>query len=102
MSVELLQAGGAGGFGAIFGAFISWAGFKSRLDGQEARIVQLENDVVYADTCKMCKNGSESSHVDVIARIDRMERTSAEQHVELKREIRALIIAVVKQGGELE
>jgi hypothetical protein len=100
--LDLLQTGGAGGVGAIFGAFLAWAGFKSRLDGQEARIIQLENDVVYADTCKMCKNGTETSHVDVIARMDRLEKTFLDQHVEIKRDIRTLTIAVVKMGGEIE
>jgi hypothetical protein len=92
--MDLLQSGGIGGAGALFGAFLTWAGFKSRLDSQEARLVQLEKDVVYGDTCKVCKSGTDHGHTEVMARMDKLENV-------LKQEVRALIIAVAKQGGQI-
>jgi len=49
---DLFTQGGIGGVGAFFGAFLSWLGFKQRLDAQDKRINTLADNVVYEDTFK--------------------------------------------------
>ena len=45
MPENLIQTGGAGAGGAIFGAIMTFFGFKRRIE-------KLEDSVVYSDTCE--------------------------------------------------
>lgn len=56
----------SGGGGGLLGTILTYLGFKSRLDSQEKRIEQLEQDVVYKDVHTEC---SKAWH-DALARID--------------------------------
>lgn len=57
MMSDLFAQGGIGGAGALFGSFISWLGFKQRLDAQDKRIDILADSVIYEDTFKATTNG---------------------------------------------
>jgi len=59
MMSDLIAQGGAGGAGALFGTFLAFIGFKSRLDGQDKRIGKLADSVVYEDTFKSTIEGFE-------------------------------------------
>lgn len=47
---ELPELGVSGGIGALIGAVLTWAGFKSRLDAQDSRITRLEQTSVMLTT----------------------------------------------------
>ncbi len=55
---ELPELGVSGGIGALLGAVLTWAGFKSRLDAQDLRISRLEQTTVvlsaYEEHAKGC------------------------------------------------
>jgi len=55
---ELPELGVSGGVGALLGAILTWAGFKSRLDAQDLRIARLEQTTVvitaYEEHAKGC------------------------------------------------
>jgi len=70
---ELIQVGGVGGIGALFGALLTWAGFKEKLKSGEDRTIQLEKDVVYRDTCDMCQKNSDHRFKDITDRLSRVE-----------------------------
>jgi|GEM_PF-6561049 len=54
MPENLLQTGGAGGAGALLGSFLTFIGFKRRIE-------QLEEGVVYKDTCEAKVKGMEDA-----------------------------------------
>ena len=54
---DLFAQGGAGGAGAFFGGFLSWLGFKQRLEAQDKRLDTLADSVMYEDTCEATVNG---------------------------------------------
>lgn len=59
MMSDLIAQGGAGGAGALFGTFLAFIGFKSRLDGQDKRLERLADNVMYEDTCEAKTKGLE-------------------------------------------
>jgi len=61
---DLITQGGAGGAGALFGAFLSWFGFKQRLDAQDKRLDMLSKDVMYENTCEAKTIGLEKRMQD--------------------------------------
>jgi hypothetical protein len=65
----------SGGAGAIFGSFLTWAGFRDRLNIQEKRLVQLERDVIYRDTCSMCQQDKQHSVESLMSRVSRIEES---------------------------
>lgn len=70
---DLIQSGGIGGIGALFGALLTWAGFRERLAVGEDRAIQLEKDVVYKDTCTVCQKDSDHRFKDITDRLSRVE-----------------------------
>jgi len=54
---NLIAQGGAGGAGAFFGAFLSWIGFRQRLDAQDKRLDTLVGSVMFENTCEATVNG---------------------------------------------
>jgi len=78
MPDNLLQTGGAGGIGALFGAVLGFFGIKSRLDS-------LEQSTVKKETCIVVQK---SSH-------DLMDAQN-----EMLREIRTDIKAILKNGNK--
>ncbi|HUW44855.1 MAG TPA: hypothetical protein VMW50_03575 [Dehalococcoidia bacterium] len=70
---DLIQSGGIGGIGALFGALLAWAGFRERLAVGEDRAIQLEKDVVYKDTCTVCQKDSDHRFKDITDRLSRVE-----------------------------
>lgn len=65
---NLIAQSGAGGAGALFGTFLAFIGFKSRLDAQDKRLERLADSVVYEDTCEARIKGLESK-IDVIIKL---------------------------------
>ncbi|HEX8949623.1 MAG TPA: hypothetical protein VF790_11710 [Dissulfurispiraceae bacterium] len=53
-----LQNAGYGTGGGIFGALLAFLGFRER-------IVKLEKNVVYGDTCKVCKEDGDKIHTQL-------------------------------------
>ena len=55
---EISELGVSSGVGALLGAILTWAGFKSRLDAQDLRISRLEQTTVvvtaYEEHAKGC------------------------------------------------
>ena len=51
MPNDLLQVGSAAGGGGILGVFMSWIGFKSRMDRIERAIESMTDKVVFKDLC---------------------------------------------------
>ena len=51
MPNDLLQVGSAAGGGGILGVFMSWIGFKSRMDRIEHAIESMTDKVVFKDLC---------------------------------------------------
>jgi len=51
MPNDLLQVGSAAGGGGILGVFMSWLGFKSRMDRIERAIESMTDKVVFKDLC---------------------------------------------------
>lgn len=86
---DLLQSGGIGGIGALFGALLSWAGFRERVISLEARNTQLEKDVVYKDTCAMCQKDKDHNNISVNDRLTRIESTVDNGFKEVKDLIRS-------------
>ena len=68
---DLFAQGGAGGVGALLGAFFSWLGFKQRLDAQDKRIDTLADDVMYKDTCAATTKGIEQQLKDIKAFLEK-------------------------------
>lgn len=48
---NLLQTGGAGGFGAVLGALMSFFGIKGKINDVDKRIDNLAGVVQFASTC---------------------------------------------------
>lgn len=72
---DLIQSGGIGGIGAVFGAVLAWAGFRERLKAGEDRVIQLEKDVIYEDTCEMCQKDSDHRFKDISDRLTKVENS---------------------------
>jgi len=51
MPNDLLQVGSAAGGGGILGVFMSWIGFRSRMDRIERAIESMTDKVVFKDLC---------------------------------------------------
>lgn len=62
---DLMQDGGVGAVGALFGAILAWAGFRERMKSGEDRVIQLEKDVVYQESCNKCEKGSDHRFTDL-------------------------------------
>jgi hypothetical protein len=80
----------SGGAGALIGSFLTWAGFRDRLSSQEARLVQLEKDVLYRDTCEMCQQDKAHSADALMGRVARLEATLDIGIADIKNMIRNL------------
>ena len=80
MPGDILQTGGVGGAGALFGALITWAGFKSRLD-------KLESGVVLKETCGVCEKASSNRGSELAHRLDRLEATVTNGFSEIHRRL---------------
>lgn len=48
---DLLTTGGAGGFGAILGAFMTFFGIKGKIKDVDKRIDRLTDVVAFSSTC---------------------------------------------------
>ena len=86
---DLIQSGAFGGVGALFGAVLAWAGFRERMVSLETRNSQLEKDVVYKDTCAMCKTDSTHKDSSLSERLARLETTVDNGFKEVKDLIRS-------------
>lgn len=62
---DLPDMGLSGGVGALVGAVLTWAGFKSRLDSQDARIKALEEGAVTEATCTERAKGCYTQFTDI-------------------------------------
>ena len=49
---DLISTGGAGGFGALLGALMSFFGIKSKINDVDKRIDRLADVVQYSSTCE--------------------------------------------------
>lgn len=74
MMSDLFAQGGIGGAGALFGSFISWLGFKQRIDAQDKRIDTLAEGVMHEDTCEAKTNGIEKRMDDQSVLLTEMGR----------------------------
>jgi len=74
---DLFTQGGVGGAGALFGGFLSWLGFRQRLEAQDKRIDILADSVVYEDTFEATTNGIEK-------RLDTFEKLLTEMRGDIK------------------
>ena len=63
---NLLQTGGAGGFGAILGAFLTFFGIKGKIEDVDKRIDKLTTVVQFESTC-------EAKHEAIDQRLGRIE-----------------------------
>lgn len=77
---DALQTGGIGGAGALFGAILTWAGFKSRLD-------RLESEAVTKETCLVCKQGARAMDAERSKRMDRVESSIERGFAEIHRRL---------------
>ena len=85
MPDNLLQTGGAGGIGAIFGALASFFGMKGKIENVDKRVDSLTGVVQFKSTCEAVHGGVRDS-------IASIEKTQTEIRLDIKdilREIRS-------------
>ena len=76
--VDLFTTGGAGAGGGLLGALLTFLGFKSRLDGVDKRIDNLNKTVTFKDTC-------DAKHEGINDRFDIQTKLLKEQRDDIKK-----------------
>lgn len=89
MPDNLLQTGGAGGFGAVLGALMSFFGIKGKITDVDKRIDNLTGVVMFANTC-------DAVHKGLNQRLDHADHTQAE----IRSDIKDMLKEMRKRNGE--
>ena len=62
---DIGRTGGAGVVGTIIGAFLSYLGFRGKVNGLKERVDSLSGSVRYADTCESRYEGVKEQLKDI-------------------------------------
>lgn len=87
---NLIQTGGAGGFGAVLGALMSFFGIKSKIDAVDKRVDRLTDVVAFTDTCD-AKHGA----------ISKQFEDSKEMQTEIRDDIKDILKEMRSGNGKV-